>query len=80
MTKLTTDQLVYFLIFQVFERVIDNEISEYIELFLSELLTRFRKNQNTQHYLLKMLENCKKALGNGISVLSSWTWPKRLVP
>ena len=50
---------------KVFERIIFNQINEYIEPFLSNLLTGFRKNHNTQHYLLKMLEKWKEALDKG---------------
>ena len=47
---------------KIFERVIYNQINEYTEPFLSQLLTKFCKNHNTQHSLLKMLENFKKTL------------------
>ena len=53
---------------KVFERIIYNQINEYIEPFLSNLLTGFRKNHNTQHSLLKMLESFKEALDKGNSV------------
>ena len=56
---------------KVFERIIYNQINEYIEPFSSNLLTGFRKNHNTQHSLLKMLESFKEALdkGNSASVI-----------
>ena len=38
------------------KRIIFKQIIKYIEQFLSNLLTGFCKNQNTQHCLLKMLE------------------------
>ena len=47
---------------KVFERIIYNQINEYIEPFLSKVLTGFRKNHNTQNSLIKMLENYKEAL------------------
>ena len=53
---------------KVFERIIYNQINEYIEPFLSNLVTGFRKNHNTQHSLLKMLESFKEALDKGNSV------------
>ena len=53
---------------KVFERIIYNQINEYIEPFSSKLLTEFRKNHNTQHSLLKMLESFKEALDKGNSV------------
>ena len=40
---------------KVFERVIYNQLNEYIEPFLSEVLTGFHKNHNTQHSLRKVL-------------------------
>ena len=51
-------------VWKAFERLIYNQINEYIEHFL----TGFRKNHNTQHSLLKMLENFKEALDKGNSV------------
>ena len=53
---------------KVFERIIYNQINECIEPLLSKVLTGFRKNHNTQHSLLKMLENFKEALDKGNSV------------
>ena len=53
---------------KVFERIIYNQINEYIKPFLSNLLTGFRKSHNTQHSLLKMLESSKDALDKGNSV------------
>ena len=42
-----------------FELIIYNQIDQYIEPFLSKIVTGFCKNHNTQHSLLKMLENFK---------------------
>ena len=45
---------IYFLAFshsKDFERIIYNQINEYIESFLPILLTGFRKNNNAQHSL-----------------------------
>ena len=53
---------------KTFERISYNQINEYIEPFLSKLQTGFCKNHNTQHSLLKMLENVKEALDKGNSV------------
>ena len=58
---------------KVFERVY-NQINEYIKsLQCKAALTGFRKSHNTEHSLLKMLENFKEVLGKGNLVLSSWT-------
>ena len=53
---------------KVYERIIFNQISACFEPLFSTLLTGFRKNQNTQHSLLKMLELWKEALDQRISV------------
>ena len=55
---------------KVFERIIYNQINvnQYIEPFLPNLLTGFRKNHNTQYSLLKMLQSFKEALDKGNSV------------
>ena len=45
---------------KVFERIISNQINEYIEPFLFKALIGFRKNHIIQHSLLKMLENLRK--------------------
>ena len=39
-----------------------NQISSYFESHFSSFFTGFRKNHNTQHYLLKMLQLWKEAL------------------
>ena len=50
---------------KVFERIILNQISEYIEPFLSNLLNGFPKDQKKQHCLLRMLEKWEEALHKG---------------
>ena len=50
---------------KVFERIIFNQINEYIEPFLFNLLNRFRKNRNTLQCLLKMLEKWEEASDKG---------------
>ena len=50
---------------KVFERNIFNQINEYIEPFLSNILTGFRKNHNTKHCVVKMLEKWKEDLVKG---------------
>ena len=53
---------------KVFERIIFNQINEYIEpfLYVTYYVTGFCKSHNTQqHCLLKMLEKWKKALEKG---------------
>ena len=50
---------------KVFERIVFNQINEYTEPFLSNLLTGFHKNHNTPYCLSKMLEKWKEALDKG---------------
>ena len=57
---------------KVFEIIIFNLINEFIEPFSSNLLSGFRKNRNTQHCLLKMLEKWKEALDKGNFVDSAF--------
>ena len=51
-----------------YEIIIFNQISTYSEPYFSSFHTGFRKNNNTQHSLLKILELWKKALDNRNSV------------
>ena len=50
---------------KVHERIIFNQISTYFEPYFSSFITGFRKNHNTQHSLLKVLELWKEALDKG---------------
>ena len=54
--------------FQKSMRIIFNQISIYVEPYFPSFITGFRKNHNTQHSLLKMLELWKEALDKGTSV------------
>ena len=49
---------------KIFERIMVNQISVYIEKYLSSYLCGFRKGYNTQHCLIIMLEKWRKALDN----------------
>ena len=55
-------------VLKVCKRIIFNQISRYLESYLSGLLTGFQKNHNTQHSLLKILELWKEALDKDNSV------------
>ena len=57
---------------KVYERIIFNQISAYFEPLFSTFLTGFRKNHNTQHWLLKMLELWKEALDQRKSVSATF--------
>ena len=52
---------------KVYERIIFNQINTYFEPYFSSFLTDFRKNHNTQHSLLKMLELWTESLDKGDS-------------
>ena len=43
------------LLSKIFERLIKNQLGEYIDLFLNKLLCGFRKADSTQHALFKLL-------------------------
>mgnify|MGYP001792074473 CR=1 FL=1 len=53
---------------KIFERILFNQISKYIEPYLSAFLTGFRKGHNTQHSLIKMIEQWKKLLDQGFHI------------
>ena len=53
---------------KVFERLLHSQISEFMEPKFSKLLTGFRKNHNTQHALLKMIETWKAKLNTGCKI------------
>ena len=59
MKKEIIDQLDSYQIFQVFERLIYNQLNEFMEIKFSKFLTCFRKIHNTQYALLKMIEKWK---------------------
>ena len=48
-----------------FERIMYEQIEDFMEDKLSNLLTGFRKNHSSQHCLICMLEKRKKALDKG---------------
>ena len=50
---------------KVFVRIMYQQIEEFMKDKLSNLLTGFRKNHNTQNCLMSMLERWKKALDKG---------------
>ena len=41
---------------KIYEKILFNQINDYIEPYFSDLLTGFRRNHSTQHCLIKMLE------------------------
>ena len=47
---------------KLFERVIYNQLHEFMETKFSKFLIGFRKNHNTQYTLLRMIENWKTQL------------------
>ena len=55
--------------FQKSMRIIFNQISTYVEPYFPSFITGFRKNHNTQHSLLKMLELWKEALDKSVGAI-----------
>ena len=53
------------LLSKVYERVIYNQLQEYSNNFLDEVLCGFRKAHNTQHALFKLLQSWQKLLDCG---------------
>ena len=44
------------LIYKIFERIIHDQLSEYLEKYLNSILCGFRKGHSTQHALFKLLQ------------------------
>ena len=57
--------------FKIFEKLIYNQIFEFMNSKLSKYITDFQKNHNTQHALLKIIETWRSKLncGNKIGTL-----------
>ena len=53
---------------KVFEKIMFQQITQYIDSTLSPLLSGFRKNNSTQYSLLNMLEKWKNELDKGFKV------------
>ena len=47
---------------KVFEKLIYNQLNEFMETKFSKFLIGFRKNYNTQYAVLRMIENWKTQL------------------
>ena len=56
------------LISKIFERVIYDQLSEYLEKYLNSILCGFRKAHSTQHALFKLLQAWQEELDKGGSV------------
>ena len=52
------------LLSKIFEKVIYNQLWEYMDLFLNKLLCGFRKAHCTKHALFKLLNSWQKELDN----------------
>ena len=55
---------VLLLLSKIFEKVIYNQLQEYMDLLLNKLLCGFRKAHSTQHALFKLLHSWQKQLCN----------------
>ena len=53
---------------KVFEKILYEQINSYMEPRFSHLLCEFRKNHDTQHSLVKMLDRWKLALDKGCNI------------
>ena len=55
------------------ERIMESQIIPFANNFLSPMLCGFRRNYNTQHTLLRRIENCKEAVDTKHSVSHRYT-------
>ena len=53
---------------RIYEKILFNQINDYIEPYFSDLLTGFRRNHSTQHCLIKTLEKWKHLLDNRYNI------------
>ena len=53
------------LLSKVFEKIIYDQLHEYLENFLSELLCGFRKTHSTQHALFRLIQKWQEELNSG---------------
>ena len=53
------------LLSKVFEKIIHDQLYQYLENFLSELLCGFRKARSTQHALFKLIQKWQAELDSG---------------
>ena len=53
------------LLSKVYEKVIYNQLSEYSDSFLNNILCGFQKSHSTQHALFKLLQSWQQVLDNG---------------
>ena len=47
---------------KIFEKVLQNQMAAFSNNFLSPYISAYRKGHSTQHVLVRLLEECKKAL------------------
>ena len=65
---------------KIFERLMNNQILQFSEHFLSPLLCGFRSGYSTQHALLRFVGKCKESLDKYVlQVQCLWTSQKRLI-
>ena len=53
------------LISKIFERIIHDQLSEYLEKYLNSILCGSRKTHSTQHALFKLLQAWEEELDKG---------------
>ena len=53
---------------KIFEKILSNQINEFMQPYFSDLLTGFRRNHSTQHLLITMLEKWKYLLDKGFHI------------
>ena len=50
---------------KIFERILKDQIMEYMDNILSPYVSAYRKNYSTQHVLIRLVEEWRKALDDG---------------
>ena len=60
---------------KIFEKLMNNQVIQFSEHFLSPLLCGFRPGYSTRHTLLRFVEKCEESLDNkNVQVQYLWTF------
>ena len=66
MVKVIISLLAFGLTYQVFERCLHKQISDFFDTILSKYQCRFRKVHGAQHCLIALLEKCRESIDRGL--------------
>ena len=64
---------------KVFEQLLSNQVTQFMEPYLSNCLTAYRKQNSCKTTLIKLMEDWKEALDNSnvVGILSTDLWAQK---